>query len=380
VLDGLRGVAILLVVVFHCAVIDTATPADALYVFLASTGFAGVDLFFVLSGYLITGILLDAPRTGRALGSFYARRGLRTLPLYYAVLAVSLFVLPRFVPADKAARFASIAGDQAYYWLHLSNVAIARAHQFRHPVLDVSWSLAIEEQFYLLWPLVVLACARRTLLRVTAGLIAAALLLRVGLVLAHQDAYATYVLTPCRLDALAVGALLSLLARAPGGLAPWRRAAAWAAPLAGLVALAAVRFELPERGGVVLPGTGWPLATFGFTAIAVGSGALLVLALTAPPASLLARALSTRPLRLFGEVSFGIYLFHLPVRAVIRDRVFGPGWSAARWKFPVLAGAEVGGQLVFDALAAGAALGLAWLSYRLFEARFLALKRRFPMG
>ncbi|MFT3767443.1 MAG: acyltransferase [Minicystis sp.] len=380
VLDGIRGVAILLVVLFHTAVIAPDTIADIAYLFGASCGFAGVDLFFVLSGLLITGILLDAKGSPTYLRSFYARRALRTLPLYYAILTLALFVLPRFVPADKAARFGSVTGDAAYYWLHLSNVAVARAHAFRHPVLDISWSLAIEEQFYLVWPLVVLACSRRALVKVSAGAIGAALAIRMVMVLVlHRDPHETYVLTPCRMDALAVGALLAALAREPGGLVAKRRAAVATAAIAGPLALAAILVDFLPTGAIVLPGSVWPLATFGLSLIAITFGALLVLALTAPPESALARALRSRVLRTFGKYAYGIYLVHVPARAVIRDRIFGPGWSEARWKFPVILGSELGGQIVFDVICAALALVLAAISYHLFEERFLALKKRFPM-
>jgi peptidoglycan/LPS O-acetylase OafA/YrhL len=368
------------VVLFHTAVIAPTTSADRAYLFLASCGFSGVDLFFVLSGYLITGILLDQERSTRALGSFYARRALRTLPLYYAVLAASLLVLPRLVPPEKAARLASVSADVPWYVLHLSNVAIARAHAFRHPVLDVAWSLAIEEQFYLLWPLVVLACSRRAVLGISAAAFAFSLALRAALVTRGADAYATYVLTPCRMDALAMGAFLAAASRGPGGLGPHRRTAWIALAVALPIALVAIFVDyLPDRS-IALPGRTWPLATVGFSAIAIAFGASLTLVITAPTTSPARAAFESPALAVLGKYSYGIYLVHLPIRAFVRDRLFGPSWSTARLRFPGVAGSEVPGQIMFDFVCMGLALGVAWATYHLFEARFLAMKRRFPLG
>ena len=98
------------------------------------------------------------------------RRVLRIFPLYYSIIALSLLALPAFLPPDKAARFGEIAGDRIYYWCYLQNIPIARAGQPRHGILDVTWSLAIEEQFYFVWPLVVFIASPRTLKRVCGGL------------------------------------------------------------------------------------------------------------------------------------------------------------------------------------------------------------------
>ena len=122
---------------------------------VANAGWIGVDLFFVLSGYLISGILLDAKCEPGYIGKFWARRALRILPLYYAVVAFSLIILPN-IAHPYAALFGRISGDEWSYWLLLSNFSIAQVGMFRHGILDVSWSLAIEEQFYIVWPLIVL--------------------------------------------------------------------------------------------------------------------------------------------------------------------------------------------------------------------------------
>ena len=128
------------------------------------------------SGLLITGILVDSKGGAGYFWNFYAHRTLRIFPLYYAVVFLSLVVIPNLppglVPSGKLANFGRIDGDELWYWLYLSNFSIARAGEWRHGILGISWSLAIEEQFYLEWPLVVLRCSLRvgfSLLALTFG-------------------------------------------------------------------------------------------------------------------------------------------------------------------------------------------------------------------
>jgi peptidoglycan/LPS O-acetylase OafA/YrhL len=380
-LDGIRGLGIVLVMLFHLNQLPAHTRFDWGFVTLIELGWVGVDLFFVLSGFLITGILLDEKGSAHYFRNFYARRVLRIFPLYYSILAASLFALPHLLPPDKALRFGSIAGDEPYYWLYLSNFAIARAGQPRHGVLDVTWSLAIEEQFYLAWPVVVLLCTRAALKRIAVGLIGLSLIVRIGLRLTTDlNAFSIYVLTPCHLDAIAMGALIALLAREPRGLAPLARPARIGGLIVGAAALSVALIEAALRPSDFGTGFSPIFNTFGFTLIAVTFGALLISVLTAAPESALSRVFTSGFLRAFGKYSYGLYLIHLPLRAVIRDRLFGPSNRAPRFFFPMLFGSELPGQLLFYGIAGAASLGAAWLSFHLFEKQFLKLKRFFPTG
>src|SRR5579871_6155592 len=144
-LDGLRGLAILLVIPHNVMDFDAASGWAAIPAALARAGWTGVELFFVLSGYLIT-----------------------IVPLYYLVLALFLFVVPRLValPPTVLASY----DHQLWFWLFLNNWAQATGHMISW--FGPCWSLAVEEQFYLFWPLVVAACAPERLLRVALALIA----------------------------------------------------------------------------------------------------------------------------------------------------------------------------------------------------------------
>jgi peptidoglycan/LPS O-acetylase OafA/YrhL len=341
-----------------------------LFTALARAGWCGVDLFFVLSGFLITGILYDSKGSTSYYRSFYARRVLRIFPLYYAVIFFSVVILPALFPASDLA----VLGERAlnrwsaiWYLLYLSNVVVA-LDGFHHPILSISWSLAIEEQFYLVWPLVVHALSRGALIRVCVMLVFFAPLFRTALWWLDARPDAIYVLTPGRADALAVGALIALVLRGASGLAPLARWARLAGPAAAAVVLWMIASD---------PEASWEaplMQTAGYSLLAVAFGSLVVLTLAGGSNGRLAAVLSASFLRTFGKYSYALYLFHVPVRRVIRDNFYGPA------QFPIWAGSQLPGQLLFYVVATAPALLLAWISWNLLEKRALALKRFFPYG
>ena len=367
-LDGLRGLAILMVMLFHQTVMLPATATDRAYASFARKLGSGVDLFFVLSGFLITGILFDAKGAGGYFRNFYARRALRIFPLYYGVLVVALVILPQF-PHPKLAKWSGTGGsEQFWYWSYLSNWRIGWVG-YHHGILDGSWTLAIEEQFYMVWPLVVAALGRRSLAKVCIGLIVAAFVERVALIAAGGPAMGVHTFTTSRMDTLAVGALIAMLARGPGGLGALMAPARWVgAAAAALVALPWLTGWMPAglAGAVV--------HSAGYSATAAAYGALLILAVGAPPGSRLARSLTWRPLLVLGTFSYALYLFHYPILGAIRDLAYGPA------RFPRVLGSPLPGQLLFYAVATPPAVALAWLSWHLYEQPFLRLKRYFVPG
>ena len=177
-LDGLRGIAIILVMLHHFTNYRPTSGIDGLIGSVVFFLWTGVDLFFVLSGFLITGILLDSRGSERYFTTFYARRTLRIFPLYYLVLFVAFVVLPQF-PAVNAVLTGQVdLPPQWPYWLYLENFSIA-ARGWVHGWVDVGWSLAIEEQFYLVWPLVIWLCPPRLLALLCAAIIVAEPIARV---------------------------------------------------------------------------------------------------------------------------------------------------------------------------------------------------------
>jgi peptidoglycan/LPS O-acetylase OafA/YrhL len=368
-LDGVRGVAILLVLVLHFSryghgLVPSGLFIDSLYYRVAGAGWIGVDLFFVLSGFLITGILYDAKGGAHYFRNFYARRVLRIFPLYYGALILFLVVLPRLWPHHAGLQ--SMVRDGPWYWTYLSNLKIARDGWPQFGAIGHFWSLAVEEQFYLIWPLVVLALNRRQLQITCLLCLIAALAVRVVLN-AQGNNPAAFVLTPARLDALAVGAYLALAARAPGGL---RRLSRMAQPVAMALCLSALVVFVLRKGFVAYDP--W-VSTVGHTIVAVLFGSVLVLALTLPGESFVVRAFGSSFLSFFGRYSYGIYVFHHPIL------FFKTGFIPLAL-IPSVFGSQLLRQFVFMVIATAVSVAIAYLSWHLYEKRFLKLKVFFPYG
>lgn len=362
-LDGVRGVAALLVMLMHMTVMTPASPIQEGIFSIMSGGWIGVDLFFVLSGTLITGILLDSKSEDGYFWKFYSSRVLRIFPLYYAILVFSFYLLPLFAH-PKVDHFSRVYGDEIWYWLFVSNFKMAMAGGPRHGIMDVTWSLAIEEQFYIVWPLLVYTLTRRALARACIAMIAASFALRVAMQLFDYTPWTIYVLTPTRLDGLCAGALVAIGLRSLNASQLDRMATG--ALAAGGIATGVVAFV--SRG---LPWDGAPVQSVGFAALAaLFAGLVLKTALHNKQGGLIDRAMRFRFLMTLGFYSYAIYLFHLPLRAVLRDELLKP---AAFSSFP---GGALAAQLVFYAAGISLAVAAASLSYHLWEKHFLRLKSR----
>lgn len=366
-LDGLRGLAVLLVMLLHFQLDTPDTALGRAYLSVVESGWAGVDLFFVLSGFLITGILYDnRGREGYFL-NFYARRVLRIFPLYFGFLALRFWVVPELVRLDWVELHTPPA-QQAWAWLYLTNLQIVLfGPGSEAPFTGHFWSLAIEEQFYLLWPAVVLLLPRRRLMAACCVLVVAAPLVRAVFVYGFGASFWAYYFTPSRMDALAMGALVALAVRTPGGLPLLLR---WRTPVlvasgAALTALYAWR-GLGSRDAVVL--------TAGISVVGVFFAALIVTTVAAPSGSPLHRAFVHPGLLFFGRYSYSLYVFHLAVDEVLQRTVFRmPGRVRVG---PVL----VPAQLLFLVSGVAITIVLSVASWHLYEKHFLKLKDRFGYG
>src|SRR5277367_3766392 len=203
-LDAVRGVAILLVMLVNTS---DKYPQFHLQHFFGN-GWMGVDLFFVLSGFLITGILLDSKEFPHYFKNFYARRALRILPLYYSILIFMFVIVPLLRPSEAHEIFTR-ASPWWSYPIFLQNFGVALPTMATGP-LGTSWSLAIEEQFYLLWPLVVFIFSPRQLRRIAAVMIILSAPLAFYL---SSHGFLIYSNVFCRQVGLMAGALLVLLLR-----------------------------------------------------------------------------------------------------------------------------------------------------------------------
>lgn len=347
-LDGLRGLAVLAVILYHGSVFEPPSAGAATVLRAAAHfGWAGVDLFFVLSGFLITRILSETRTAENYFRVFYARRFLRIFPLYYSSLLLVVLA------------FGVGASESAWYWLYASNVKMTLDGWPPAP-LSHFWSLAVEEQYYLVWPLVVQLLPRRALVGLCGGLVLLVPAARVAGYVLGVPEIGLYVLTPLRLDGLAAGSLLALLFQ---DLPEPRRYVPHAVAVLALSTLATG--IVVSRAGGPFWGTP-PMLTVGFTFLATGFAAVVFLVMALPRGSLLPRVLDGRLLRAAGKVSYGMYVFHWPVTFALREAGFRPA---------AIAPGAPGWAGYFAVLLALVSL-LAALSWKVLEGPCLALKDR----
>ncbi len=297
-LDGLRGLAIALVIVYHY--VNVTLPArTALYYALLPIHlmFGGVDLFFVLSGFLIGGILLDHRDSPQYYRTFYARRVSRILPLYYALIgtmAAGHWIWPHFP------LFASKP-----IWVYLLFGQNLTGDFLRASIwMGVTWSLAVEEQFYLIFPAIVRVCSKKRLLLLMGAYFLAAPFLRVALLHHGWGFEKIYPSLPCRADALAAGVIAAIFARS-------ERARGWirqnCRPLMWCLIVATMALATVLKWATLRY-----LASVGFSIIALCSFLLLILVVIAPMPRL-RMCFRTRWLCHLGRISYCVYLVHVPV-------------------------------------------------------------------
>jgi peptidoglycan/LPS O-acetylase OafA/YrhL len=344
-LDALRAIAISGVIVAHYL------PPSWWINNVAGWGYTGVRLFFVISGFLITGILLRARKSvisgqqtlGKALKIFYIRRALRIFPIYYLILAIAFAV--NVVPVRES-----------IFWhlTYTTNFYIALAPQWPGAI-SVFWSLAVEEQFYLIWPLFVLTCPQRWLKPGIVGTIVLAAVARYGMLQYHISDVWRFSSLITNLDLLGTGALLAYVNdRNPAYCARnyWLcRVGLWVgAPLYYVL------YPLNNHGG----GTDLTL-TIAQTALA-GCGAWLVQSAARGFQGIVGQILESKPVIQVGKLSYGIYVYHLLILDIVYNALKVPRIADPGWRFPI---------------SLAILLTTAYLSWKLIEQPILRLKQRF---
>lgn len=372
-LDGFRGMAIALVLLCHFSP-DYLMPNAGLEWLkkACQAGWVGVDAFFVLSGFLITRILLrlkDQPGRER---TFYTNRALRILPLYVVALVGIFIILPWFIPPNSAPSFDVVRQNQLWHWLCSSNIIMLTdgLDAMNSTVVNTShfWSLAVEEHFYLLWPAVVWTVPRRRLLAVTLCLIGLALLMRMvvtSLWLAPGDLRVAFQ-TFTRFDALAMGGAVALLA-ADVGTARLRR---FALAVTGCTAVVLAMTVLAEKGLWL----GSPvIQRAGFTVIGLFWTGVCILLITARADSPESRLFTLRPLIFLGKYSYGIYVLHWLLSPVMNRWIHEDAVLA-------LTGSPVGAFLVCLGVKSALSVAAALLSWHALEQPFMNLRGRLPFA
>lgn len=359
-IDGLRGIAVLIVIWFHAANFtfflqgSDLSGVTEVYYFYTLLGQTGVDLFFVISGFLITGILMDIEKQENAFEKFYIRRSLRILPLYYVVviLALGLSVLLSSQSPDFGVLLSHLVFLQN--WSLMGN-----GEFFRY--LNHTWTLAVEEQFYLLWPCVFWFFRKKSLRYVIILMIAMILtswFLRFYITGLGYYKFA-FTATFCRFDTLAMGALISVCFRHyRPQMEKLKPIFLWVMllSLGCLTVLCAVQENGIDAHRAIIRN--------GLTICSIFYGSLLSYLLLCDGKSKLKGFLQGRVIRKTGHISYGLYLIHVPLMIVISEYLdsFGMGF-------------EVTHSVLFIAGLVPSVI-LASASYRYFEKPILQLKDR----
>lgn len=362
-LDGIRAVAILLVVVWHYVHLPSAAVAGTIWAkvnMLLRLTWSGVDLFFVLSGYLIGGILLDRRESPDYYRTFYLRRICRIFPLYFAFLGVCVLMGDARVRAamPSVGWVFDPTFSMGYFATFTQNLAMASAHHFANTALNVTWSLAIEEQFYLLLPLMVAVVPVRRLPWVLLGLMGSGVVLRVAMAASSAVApqHSAYVLLPCRWDPLFLGVLVAWAMRQPEWNVRLRGPGCWwLRPLFLLLAAGMVLAAITAKG--VIMSTAMTVWGYSFLGLFYATGVMLVVVGRAP----LAAACLRHPFLVrLGGISYGVYLLHETVNGAMHGLLLH-----ARPRF------VTGTEMLVTGLSFAVVLVLSEILWRVFERRFV---------
>jgi peptidoglycan/LPS O-acetylase OafA/YrhL len=339
-LDVLRGLAVLDVMVYHALDIVPRFPLRPLFSF----GYVGVDLFFVLSGFLITGILINSKDSRGYFTNFYARRALRIWPLYYALLLFTFVLLPTIAPQLKAAIFEGTHPWQAFPFF-LQNLTQSK------PAFDtvrVTWSLAIEEQFYIVWPLIVWLAPRRALKGLALSGIVISIAVRWSVLYGLTAPLIIYTNTLTRLDGLSLGAFLAL----------WIPEAD--SRFVKLSGIAVVALALPFAIAIGRRSNGhWAF----YALVALCFAGMLCIAINMEALS------NMKFMKYTGKISYALYLIHVPVFSLA-------GFAGAhKLLFPR---SPIAAEAFLFLASFAICYALAAVSWHCFESKFLRMKDLFP--
>ena len=358
-LDGIRGVAIAAILMVHSSeflvVGIKEKPAYYALYRVMTTGWLGVDIFFVLSGFLITTILLEDSDRSDFWSRFYLRRSLRILPAFAVVFALTIVAIHFLAPEIHLT--AAMILPAIFFtenWTVLNNTEM--------PMLPHLWSLAVEEQFYLVWPQIVRRVGTAAVLKISICLVVACEALRVVLALRHVSVWVIYAITPTRIDGLALGAGLAAAMMLPSAqrflAKSWHGMALISTILLAGTFVALHRSLLPDN---VLS------QILAIPAVTLLTAMLIFASVSSTLPAILQHLLANPALTYLGRRSYALYLLHLPI-------LFGAWQNRVHGRLSYLpAGLRVNTMLVLITIAV--CLVLTELSWRLVESPAQSLRR-----
>lgn len=366
-LDAVRGIAIILVMLYHFSIPlhhdQNLIAFDYYFIRLLQSGWMGVDLFFVLSGFLITGILLDTRNKKNYFSSFFARRTLRIFPLYFGFLFVLIILLPS-ISSSFAIKFSSLIENQFWFWTYLSNWRIAYLGGFSEMPAGYLWSLAVEEQFYLIWPLIVYF-GHRYIKQLIFLLIALSLSLRFYFLNEGVSTTSVYVMTFSHMDSLLLGAMVAVFVRESMPKIPIKY---------NSLQLALVFFLICFLGIFIVFNGNFAyysanVLRYGMFVVAF-IFACFVLLVVLRDSSTKYTLLNSKSLQNVGKYSYALYLFHHPVGIIVEEHIF----SSSSF---MLLGSKIPAALLSYSISATVSYILAIASWNIYEKHFLKLKHHF---
>lgn len=349
-LDGLRGIGCLLVVVYH------NFPFIHQYLFF---GWLAMDIFFVLSGFLITDILLNTFNEKNYLKNFYARRILRVFPLYFTSLVLFLLVLPKV--SGLPIQLDYFVANQAWFWTFTQNWLLIFYPSSSQFALNHLWSMAVEEQFYLLWPLLVAFVRKpKILLAILAFILLGFILLRFWLWINQVKGLAYYnFYTFTRIDGICIGCMVALLQKINTQFLSKHMALI----VMGFAAFNFIFYQVNLQNHDSYP----YLALVGFSTFSMIFG-LLVYDIVNRQTQFFDHIFGISFLKFLGRISYGTYIFHWPLYLLIKP--FLVPWALLHLQ-------TINAQLFASVTATLVSYLLGFLSYQYFELRFLRMKKHF---
>ena len=363
-LDGIRGLAILLVLIHHLLILPEGPTISKGLNFIGSLGWMGVDLFFVLSGFLISRILIAGREQPHYFRNFYVRRALRIFPVYYAYLAIYYFVVIKFGILNLDASRRDEA-SLALPWLlfYGTNILIAIKGTFIVATLNHFWTLAVEEHFYLVWPWIVRKTKGENLLWACVGLVFFAVGLRSTLLMNNVSGFTIHTLSLCRMDDFAIGAMGAILLGS-GKIKALEKYLS--IMFYSLLALLIAGFLILRTGEA---GNPW-VQSVGYSIIGLFFLTLILKVISAPSSSSLRRFFGSSWMCQLGKYSYAIYILQVPILVAIK-RSFPTSNIGKLIEEPMMMAVAVSSLCLVLSIAG------AVISYHCFEKWFLRLKTLF---